>query len=513
MKKYQSFLKAYAVFITIALVAVLSIGGFRKVQKKKYKLARKIEVARSIPEVSVLSPKRGDGVLVAKYPVREFRPIVVLITSYNNESVCEKNLESVFSQTYSNYRVIYVDDCSTDKTLEKVVNYIDAKGMKEKVSVVHNEVRSIKMANLYKACLSCRDDEIIAFLDGDDWLIHEKVLETLNQYYQNPDVWMTHGSAIIHPGYRAITGHKIDESTIRHNEVREIPFCMSMLRTCYAGLFKQLKLKDLFFQGDFVLTADDPTFMIPMAEMAGEHCIFIPDVLYVINDNNPIREQRTMATLQEILPTILKKREKYKPLDYKFNPRRPFAKGEEPPNVYLFSSGTPELLKEAISSLSEKLTFYSRIHVLCKSTSQESNQEYQEISKEYPMLDFVFQDHEAFLAREEGDFAVFLSDKMILDQEIHMAASLKEMNQTKASVCLIQYPDVPVHKATVSEKVLAATVENLVKFPEFFKDEYMMIVAKPTLKKLLNVQNFSQHVMETCLTSVMDSDDVALLSR
>src|SRR5437868_2077214 len=41
------------------------------------------------------------------------KPIVVIIPSYNNVQWCVKNIESVLTQNYSNYRVIYIDDCST----------------------------------------------------------------------------------------------------------------------------------------------------------------------------------------------------------------------------------------------------------------------------------------------------------------------------------------------------------------------------------------------------------------
>jgi len=49
------------------------------------------------------------------------KSMVVIIPSYNNESYCEKNLTSVFSQQYENYRVIYIDDCSNyDKAMLKL---------------------------------------------------------------------------------------------------------------------------------------------------------------------------------------------------------------------------------------------------------------------------------------------------------------------------------------------------------------------------------------------------------
>ena len=49
--------------------------------------------------------------------------MVIVIASYNNERWVEENLKSVFMQDYSNYRVIYIDDASTDGTADLAEPY------------------------------------------------------------------------------------------------------------------------------------------------------------------------------------------------------------------------------------------------------------------------------------------------------------------------------------------------------------------------------------------------------
>ena len=44
---------------------------------------------------------------------------VFIIPSYNNEKWIEKNVMSVLNQTYENWKMIYINDNSTDKTGEK----------------------------------------------------------------------------------------------------------------------------------------------------------------------------------------------------------------------------------------------------------------------------------------------------------------------------------------------------------------------------------------------------------
>jgi len=48
------------------------------------------------------------------------KSLVVVIPSFNNARWCRRNLESVLDQAYPLYRVIYIDDASTDGTPDLV---------------------------------------------------------------------------------------------------------------------------------------------------------------------------------------------------------------------------------------------------------------------------------------------------------------------------------------------------------------------------------------------------------
>src|ERR1022692_3945402 len=89
----------------------------------------------------------------------------IVIPSHNNELYCEKNLESVLKQNYSNYRTIYTDDCSSDKTVEKVEEIINKSTKSKYFTIVKNKERLGAMENLYNMIHSCNDDEIIITLD------------------------------------------------------------------------------------------------------------------------------------------------------------------------------------------------------------------------------------------------------------------------------------------------------------------------------------------------------------
>ena len=73
-----------------------------------------------------------------KYAYVEYK-FVVFVPSYNNAEWCRRNLDSIFQQDYKKYRVIYVDDASTDGTYDLVRQYVSAHNLWSRINVLHNK--------------------------------------------------------------------------------------------------------------------------------------------------------------------------------------------------------------------------------------------------------------------------------------------------------------------------------------------------------------------------------------
>lgn len=251
--------------------------------------------------------------MLADYQAPTEKKIVVVITSYNNSDWLERNLNRIFSQEYSNYRVIYLDDHSSDGTADLVRAYVSRANQEHRFTLVDNCKWESQMANHYKAVMMCDDDEIVVQMDGDDWLADDMVLSLLNKVYSKFDVWLTYGQFISWPQGEIGCSREIPANIRNANAIREFGFCYSHPRTFYAWLFKKIKLKDLLYKGSFIPAAPTPDvlMMFPMVEMAGIHAQFIPDVLYCWNRKNSL-SQHNLPVKKEMPPA--EKWEKYTPL-------------------------------------------------------------------------------------------------------------------------------------------------------------------------------------------------------
>lgn len=250
---------------------------------------------------------------------------VIIIPSYNNEKYAEENLNSACFQKSTNpYQIYYINDCSADKTGEVVDNYVESHSLEDRVKVIHNKERlGSGIANIYNTIHNFVDDnKIVVILDGDDLFPDDQVLMTLENYYKNPDVWMTH-SMLKYIPTEVIEGEKVPDSIYKKNIIREKNKweCMTALRAFRAPLFKKIKKEDLFYEGKFMTVSWDVAFCIPMIEMCASKCslgnshyVFIDDILYIYRIDTPINDSKLKRQLQHDVEAYIRQLAPYEPL-------------------------------------------------------------------------------------------------------------------------------------------------------------------------------------------------------
>lgn len=258
--------------------------------------------------------------LLSSYAVAETsteKHIVVVACSFNNREFYQWNLDSIFSQIYTNWHLIYVEDNSPDGTDQLVRDYIHMNNCGDRVTYIHNEDRQLAMANLYRAIHMCKSTDVIAILDGDDRFSHDHVLQRVNQAYEDPNIWLTYGQFRVHGGFPFYC-HPYPQHVIAQGSFRSYENTPSHLRTFYAGLFHKINSDDLKLDGRFFAMTYDLAMMFPMVEMARTHFIFIPDILVDYNNTNPINDHKVNKGLQRGIDQLIRGRARYSEIQSPF---------------------------------------------------------------------------------------------------------------------------------------------------------------------------------------------------
>lgn len=242
---------------------------------------------------------------------------VIVIPAYNALEFCRKNVLSAIEQRYTNFRIHYIDDSSTDGSFDAVKSLIAYANPKISFTFQSNEKNQGALKSLYDAIHNFADDEIVVSLDGDDWLAHDRVLQILNAAYFQNDTWMTYGQYIECPSYtlgscRALPKQLLTPS--QSHKIRKYPWVTSHLRTFYAGLFKKIRLEDLIWDGELARVSWDFAMMLPMLEMALEKAKFISDILHVYNNDQPLNDHKLRPKAQQDAEHYFRSLKPYKPL-------------------------------------------------------------------------------------------------------------------------------------------------------------------------------------------------------
>ena len=223
-----------------------------------------------------------------------------------------------------------IDDQSSDKTFEiaRAVVAGDDRFIVERAEpkgyALGNRVRIGKR-------IATDPEDVHVVVDGDDWLAHDRVLETLDRVYADPDVWITWGShqywkdKILHRlGIRKARGNAFPyPDVIAENRLyRYHLFFATHLRTYKRFLYDAIRDEDLRDEdGEYYKYAGDVADMIPMLEMAGpRHSRFLEDVLYVYNGANALSDFRVNLDGQMLLNARIRSKPRYEPME-----RRPDA--------------------------------------------------------------------------------------------------------------------------------------------------------------------------------------------
>ena len=120
-------------------------------------------------------------------------PLVsIIIPLYNAQRYIKETIKSVLNQSYTNWELIIIDDCSTDNSI-KVVNTFKNK----KIKLIRSEINFGGPARPRNIGLDNANGDYIAFLDSDDVWLYDKLEKQVEHLFgTNSDIVYTLANTI-----------------------------------------------------------------------------------------------------------------------------------------------------------------------------------------------------------------------------------------------------------------------------------------------------------------------------
>ena len=130
------------------------------------------------------------------------QPLVsIVLTNYNGESVLRETIQSVLDQTFTDWELIIVDDCSTDRSLEVIRQFDDPRIR------LHVNERNEQVSKTHRIGNRLAGGRYIAILDHDDLWAAEKLQIQVDYLESHPET----AACLTWPDFIDENGDPLDE--------------------------------------------------------------------------------------------------------------------------------------------------------------------------------------------------------------------------------------------------------------------------------------------------------------
>ncbi len=117
--------------------------------------------------------------------------LTIIIPSYNASDYLPETLDSILSQTYTDYEIIVIDDGSTDNTQDVLASYMD------KIDYIYQDNTGVSEARNHGLRLA--KGEFVIFMDADDYfIVDDKLEKQMAVFEKNPKL------DIVQTGWRMV---------------------------------------------------------------------------------------------------------------------------------------------------------------------------------------------------------------------------------------------------------------------------------------------------------------------
>jgi hypothetical protein len=240
-----------------------------------------------------------------------------LIIPFADRRYLERCLISVKGQIYENYTCTLIDDCCDGRDQVNLLIELGLDLTRFRYLKTKKNLFSLRTRELGTDSLDAALSDVIVHLDGDDWLCHSQVLNTINESYSNQDIHASYGNGVsffpkatknpfwnfyeLYMSKKWGYAEKLNENDLVEpyrrlspDDIKDgwksIPWGAFHMRTFKHHLWRSLDRTHFKINEEYLRSSTDAAIFLPMLAAAGlDRIEFISDCIYgYMNSDNTI---------------------------------------------------------------------------------------------------------------------------------------------------------------------------------------------------------------------------------
>ena len=214
--------------------------------------------------------------------------ITVIVPIYNVENYLEKCINSILNQSFTDFELILVDDCSTDCS-ERICD--EYKQKDNRIVVIHKENGGVSSAR--NAGLDFARGEYITFCDGDDYVDSDWLKNMIDVYSETNIDLLVSGFKVVDNSGNLLNSYRFQKSSVLFDdEVKRINFILNALLGVPCSVCTRMYKHSIILNNQirFCETCDD------FAEDMGfniEYLLYCQNVSFLNNDDYMYVQRKT----------------------------------------------------------------------------------------------------------------------------------------------------------------------------------------------------------------------------
>lgn len=141
--------------------------------------------------------------------------VTVAMACYNSEKFIKRAIKSIYKQTYKNWELIIVDDCSKDNSFNVAKDFAAKSAYSDKIKILKHD-QNYGYGRTLRDAIANGDGELIAIVDSDDALATNEALAIMVEKHQKHP-----GASLVYSNYHICSSSLVPMKVAPSRQIRK----------------------------------------------------------------------------------------------------------------------------------------------------------------------------------------------------------------------------------------------------------------------------------------------------